>query len=226
MTRRRRPPHRRWPNVLPWALGLVVTGSLAWGLTPSPEAPPGPPLGRQVTLAPPVDPLPTYEPEEEPSSRTSKTPTDAASPDKPARPAKQHRHRPAATPHTSAADPTKTATAKPKSSPSSARPSTPAHTATTPSTPSATNAPSASPDQSPPPSSSPSTASPASDPPAATTPAATSQEQQAAAAMASADVVGGQGCTLSAVGTPDLSLIPPGASYTSSTVNGYTCINW
>lgn len=44
--------------------------------------------------------------------------------------------------------------------------------------------------------------------------------------MAASGVVGGQGCMLSAVGTPDLSLIPPGVAYTSSTVNGYTCINW
>jgi hypothetical protein len=44
--------------------------------------------------------------------------------------------------------------------------------------------------------------------------------------MAEQGVVDGSACDLAAVGTPDLSLIPPGVPYTISSVDGYTCVNW
>jgi hypothetical protein len=44
--------------------------------------------------------------------------------------------------------------------------------------------------------------------------------------MAAAQTVGDPACSLSAVGTPDYNLIPPGVAYGIGQVGNYTCLIW
>lgn len=224
MTRRRLPPPRRWPWLIPVG-AIALVGGLWFGLPPESPQAPAHSFNDSVPHGRPPSPRADAS-----SKTTAATPKSAASTSAAVKPRSSH------TSATASISPTPTAT----TTPSAPRSSKPAWTAP----PSASTAPSAMKPTTPTAPFTPRPRSATSQPsPKSTTTSGTggvpvtgpgttawstsSRAVAAASRMAAAMTVGDPACSMSAVGQPDPTLIPVGvASVETGESGGYWCLIW
>lgn len=223
MTRRRRPPSRRWPRLAAVAAAGLLAGAAVALAGAQHSAGPHTPVQPLVTAS---DNIPHGSPSWSIPPAPSRTPTAVGSPTHRAAPVRRRSPRPAATHHTFAAAPTPAATPsatppsrtspattpRPKPSPTSVAPDPPAAPATSPTTSSAAST---------------GTGGRMNVNEPTTTWYTSATAVAAAQRMAASAVVGDPVCTLASVGQPDPSQIPTGVSSVGiGSSGGYWCLIW